>query len=95
MPKHTVIWSDEAKQQSKKIALDILNEWGLSSALSFSDDVDNLVKLLGENNKLCPTSKKVNFRKCVVSKQTSLIYELKGHDIELITLINNRSDHSF
>ncbi len=47
------------------------------------------------NKELCPASKLLTYRKCVVSKQTSLIYTIHDTSIFLITFIDNRALHNY
>lgn len=95
MPKTTIIWSSEALDRLDDIFEYIYEEWGIATVLDFQNELNRLLYALTKNKKLCPTSKIVNLRKCVLSKQTSLVYRFSSSTLEIITLIDNRSDHSY
>ncbi|MFN5984100.1 MAG: type II toxin-antitoxin system RelE/ParE family toxin [Fluviicola sp.] len=95
MPKHIIIWSDESLLAFDEIVDFIFEKWGIIPVLDFQNEINRLIFLLGKNKKLCPKSKTVNIRKCVISEQTSLIYKIEGNLLEIITFIDNRSKHHF
>ncbi|MFP5471281.1 MAG: type II toxin-antitoxin system RelE/ParE family toxin [Bacteroidia bacterium] len=90
-----VVWSNQAIEVSKKIIDYIVEQWGVASAMDFIQETSDFVELLSKNSKLCPESKKKNLRKCLVSKQVSLIYQIEKNKISIVTLIDNRSNHHF
>ena len=90
-----VIWSQTAIDTYLHIIDTIFEKWTLKEVLHFQKEVDKLLERLKMHNELCPLSKQLNYRKCVVSEQTSLIYSLTKKDIYLVTFIDNRSLHSF
>lgn len=51
--------------------------------------------IISINHKLCPKSKTSNFRKCVVTPQTSLIYRINSDSIDIIGFISNYSNHQY
>lgn len=95
MPKYIIDWSDEAIHKFKSIFTSLVEEFSLKIAYKFRTNTNELLDNLSINNKLCPKSKNVNLRKCVLHKNTSLIYQLKGNTIYLVTFIDNRSDHKY
>lgn len=95
MPKNNIIWSDESLLVFDEIVDYIFEEWGIIPVLDFQNEINRLINLLENNKKLCPKSKIVNIRKCVITEQTSLIYKIKGNLLEIITFIDNRSKHRF
>ena len=95
MPKYSVQWSDEAKSNHLEILTYIAEKWGYSAAIKFDQQVESLLTNLCEFEMMCPASKKIGLRKCTVTEQTSLIYEIKDTTINLITLVDNRSNHDY
>jgi len=95
MSKFKIIWTEDASESFEKIALDILKNWNYKIAKDFDNKVDKYLTGLKSNPKMCQVSKKNKIRKCVVSKQTSLIYRIKKNTIELLLFIENRSNHSY
>ncbi|RLD63591.1 MAG: type II toxin-antitoxin system RelE/ParE family toxin [Bacteroidetes bacterium] len=90
-----IIWSNQAKFSYEEIIDFILEQWPTDIALDFENKTNNLLDKLKKNIKLCPNSKKKQLRKCVIHKNTSLIYKIVKPNIELITFIDNRSEHQY
>lgn len=95
MPKYAVIWSSEALETLDEILEYIFETWGLQPTLEFQNDLTALITGITKNKSLCPKSKVRNLRKCVVSRQTSLIYKFSGSKIQLVTFVDNRSKHKY
>ncbi|AWW28882.1 hypothetical protein DN752_01340 [Echinicola strongylocentroti] len=56
-----------------------------------NDRLQSILELIVERPEIYPTSgKKKQVKRCVISKQTSLYYQIKKDKIELITLFDNR-----
>lgn len=73
-----------------------MEQWSVEVAQRFDDQVNALLDKLTIYEQLCPPSDKIpELRKCTISEQSSLIYQIKEKDIELIAFIDNRSDHSY
>jgi addiction module RelE/StbE family toxin len=90
-----IVWSETAFNTYVKI-LDYLTEnWTKKEVEKLEKSLEKLLQNIITNNKLCPVSKLIGYRKCVVSKQTSLIYTLENTQIQLITFIDNRALHDF
>jgi plasmid stabilization system protein ParE len=90
-----VRWSPTGKATRIYITQQIINRWSIDIAIKFDDEVEALIKRIKENNNICPKSLIQNVHKCTLSYQTSLIYQLYGDYIEILALIDNRSEHSF
>lgn len=90
-----VVWSPEAERSFYEILLYLTEEWSVASAKKFDAKVEKLIGLLQTQYKLCPASKQKYLRKCLVIKQTSMIYRVMGNRLEIILFIDNRSHHSF
>jgi len=89
-----VNWTDEAKASYKKTIVFILDNWTVDVALRLEDDVNILINNLEEYQYFCPPSRKdKNLRRCVISKQTSLLYEVNKTHIDLISFFDNRTNH--
>jgi plasmid stabilization system protein ParE len=90
-----IIWSNQAKISYEKIIDFILAQWSVEVALTFESLTNNLLDNLKQNENLCPVSKKSRLRKCVIHRNVSLIYKVVKPNIELVTFIDNRSEHYF
>lgn len=90
-----IIWTNQAKVSYEKTLDFILEQWTPNIAFDFEKRTNKLLDTLKNNKNLCPISKKVQLRKCVIHKNTSLIYKINKLNIELITFIDNRSGHKY
>lgn len=91
-----IIWAESALLSYEKVIEGILERWNFNIVLDFELLVNILLEKLMTNNKLCPkSSKKRDLRKCLISKQTSLIYQIHHNNIEILLFIDNRSNHNF
>tara|TARA_B110001469_G_C9646725_1_gene327206 strand:- start:296 stop:583 length:288 start_codon:yes stop_codon:yes gene_type:complete len=95
MSKSKITWSEEASESFERIALNVLKKWNYKTAKEFDTKVDEYLTGLKSNPKMCQASKKNKIRKCVISKQTSLVYRIKKDTIELLLFIDNSSNHSY
>ncbi len=88
-------WSPFAKLTYNEILLDILDKWSVDEMEQFNEHVKGWLNDIREFKEMCPPSgKNSNYRRCVISKQTSLVYKVKGEVIELLEFIVNKADHS-
>jgi hypothetical protein len=90
-----IVWSDTAVTTYLHIVDYIFGKWTIKEVEKFQSSVDHLLSQLTINKELCPASKLLSFRKCVLSKQTSLIYTSVGETLYLITFIDNRALHDY
>lgn len=90
-----VVWSIRAHKTFLCTLKRILEKWTVREGEAFEKKVYDYVDRLKTNNELCPASKISHLRKCLIAKQTSLIYKLSDDKIILVAFIDNRSDHKF
>lgn len=95
MTKTKINWSDEALDKLDRILEYIFEEWGINPVLDLQKEIESLIIAIGNNKKLCSDSKIIGLRKCVLSKQTSLIYKITKSHLEIVTFLDNRSDHKY
>ncbi len=71
-------------------------KWSNKTVLDFEEKVEKLLERLSKFQQLCPPADKYPMlRKCVISKQTSLVYEIKDNEIEIVTFYDNRSGFKY
>lgn len=88
-------WSPRSKQDYMNLLDYLQNKWGEKTIRKFNDRLQSIIAVIAEKPEIYPTSgKKKQVRKCVISKQTSLYYQIKKEKIELITLFDNRQNPS-
>lgn len=91
-----VYWSALAKDTYSELLKYLLDNYPAEIALNFDDKVSNLINRLRYFEQLCPPSKIViNYHKCVINKQNSLIYRIENTSIEIVAFIDNRSDFAY
>jgi len=94
-PPYPIHWTKEADITYFESMLFILEKWTVKEAEHFETLTDELLLNLSSNLKLCPEIRKLKIRKCIISYQTSLVYRIVGKSIELISFVDNRSDHNY
>lgn len=92
---HKIVWTSAATDTFYEILEYLIDTWSVDIALKFEDKTRDLLKLLKQNQFLCPPSKiNKHLRKCRITKQTSVVYQMVKDDIHLITFIDNRAINS-
>jgi plasmid stabilization system protein ParE len=86
-----ILWTENALNTYIDNVDFILQNWTLKEAEKFGKLVEGLLNNIVLNNQLCPKSKLLNYRKCLVSKQTSLVYTIVEKNIVLIAFLDNRA----
>jgi plasmid stabilization system protein ParE len=93
---YQISWSPLAEACYLKTLAQILEKWTIKEAEEFEVKVDSLVEKLKTQKYLCPHSdKKTGLRRCVITPQTSLVYQITNDIIELVAFFDNRSDHQY
>ncbi|RLC25112.1 MAG: hypothetical protein DRH21_04480 [Deltaproteobacteria bacterium] len=96
MKGYPIFWSPLAEETYLKTLTWILDKWTLREAINFENKVNGLIEKLKIQKKLCPVSSTKNsLRRCVITPQTSLVYQIKNKIIEIVVFIDNRSDHKY
>jgi len=96
MKEYQIIWSPTAAETYFFILSNILNKWSIKEAEEFESKVNSLLEKLRVHHKLCPSSKSLKYlRRCVITRQTSLVYRINNNAIELVTFYDNRSELGF
>lgn len=90
-----IIWSQETLENYLKVLDYLLEKWSVKEIERFENKFDQLIERLITHKEICPKSKLFNFRKCKIDEYNSLIYQEINNKIFLITIIDNRSSHSY
>lgn len=86
-------WSPRSRKDYLKLLDYLAIKWGNKSVNKFNNRLQSTLELISQNPDLYPSSDKMkNVRRCVLSKQTSLYYQIKRDRIELIAFFDNRQD---
>lgn len=90
-----VIFSPKAEEAYLSI-LEHYYHFSIDFALLLEEKLDRLVSNLRRFKKLCPPSKLLpRIRRCVLTENISLIYQVIEKDIHIISFYDNRTDHLF
>lgn len=87
-----IFWSIDAKEDYKKNIDYLLNEWSITEAQNFIDEVDHILELLLIFPRMFPLTKYKGVRKGIICKQISILYRISKNRIELVRFWNNMQD---
>jgi len=91
----TIIWSPTAKQAYKDILATIIEKYGVPVAVEFDDKAEEILRNIQHFNQSYPKSKKKDFHKAVIYPRTSFIYQVSKNAIEIVAVLDNRSNHDY
>ena len=92
---HTIYWTDEAHETFDVIVLIIEDKWGFKQAGIFVKRVQQISNLIAEQPYLFRASITRDLRQAIVSKQTSMFYEVKETTINILFFWDNRQEPLF
>ncbi len=96
MSEYIIYWSPLAEETYLKTLSLILEQWTVKEAQDFANKVESLIEKLKTHKQICPPSEKQKaLRRCVITPQTSLVYQVKEDTIEFIAFFDNRSRHIY
>ena len=85
-----VYWTDIAEDCYAAL-VEYQAQFSIRAAESLEVKINDLVERLSIHNSLCPPSELLpRFRRCVVTEDISLIYEVLIDRIEIIAFVDNR-----
>ena len=90
-----VRWTEEAEFTFDQIVAFIESHWGASSSHKFINRTRKLLTSISKHPYLFPESGIENVRKAVITKQTSVFYEVYPDKIILVFFWDNRQDPLF
>ena len=70
-----IVWSEEILQNYFRVLDYLLENWTEKEIETFENKFDDLVERIKSNKEICPKSSLLNFRKCLIDKNNSLIYQ--------------------
>ena len=90
---YKLFWSKESISNLESILSYLESEWTDREIASFKRKLSKQLELIEKNPRLFPVSDvQPRLRKAVLSKQTTIFYELKEYEIHIAYLFNNRMD---
>ncbi len=90
---YNVDWSDEASANLDSIIEYLQNRWTEREIGRFFKKLDKRIDLISRNPHAYPVvDKRINIRRSVLSKQTTIYYEIKPDMVVILSLFDNRQD---
>ncbi len=87
-----IIWSPKARITYFQI-LDYLEQnWSPKEILNFTSRTEKVLELISTHPKLFHYSRSKDIFKCVLNRQISLFYRIRGENIELLLFWDARQD---
>ncbi|MEQ1746683.1 MAG: type II toxin-antitoxin system RelE/ParE family toxin [Saprospiraceae bacterium] len=92
---HKVLWSELA-QEMYLGTLEYYEQFSQSAAESLEAVVIALTDRLAAFKHLCPPAPNLpRYRKCVLTQDISVIYEVRGATIYIVAFLDNRADNLY
>ncbi len=88
----TINWSEEAKVEFDQIIAFLSYRWTEKEVQNFILKTESVLKAISLQPYLYPESHYKQIRKAVITKQTSVYYLIREHEIYLVTFWDNRQD---
>ena len=89
---YQIIWSPQANQTYLLILEYLQKNWTEREINNFIERTEEVLFFISQNPLLYRYSKQNDSYKCVVTEQTSLIYQIKQDKVELLSFWDNRQD---
>ena len=90
---YNIDWSDEASGNLDSIIEYLQNRWTDREIGRFFKKLDKRIDTISRNPFAFPVVDfRDNLRKCVLSEQTTIYYEIKSDAVVILSLFDNRKD---
>ena len=88
-----IFLSPMAERQLMDLLDYLEHKWSEKSRKTFLDKLTASFNVIAHQPRSCPESEAFpNLFRCVVTKQTSFYYRISNHEIEVISISDNRQD---
>jgi plasmid stabilization system protein ParE len=88
-----IFWSDEAINNLESILDYLSNRWTQREVDNFKKSLSKLIDLIEQNPNIFPISQyNPRLHKAVLSKQTTIFYEMSDQIIYLVYIFNTKQD---
>jgi len=86
-----IIWTNEAKSRLDSIHEYLAHNWSVKEVAGFYDKLEKKIGMISKNPYYFVTSTiKKTIKRCVVTDQVSIIFEIDDNRIVILALIDNR-----
>ena len=90
-----VFWTDDAKITFDSIVVFIESKWSTKEAENFVRHTQKVLKLISDQPYMYKASINNNVRQAVITKQTSIFYEVHHEFITILYFWDNRQEPAF
>lgn len=88
---YKIVWSQESLKNLENILAYLNGEWTERETFKFKSKLRKQIEIISNHPKLFPISQfQPRLRKAVLSKQTSIFYEIKGEQVFIVYLFSNK-----
>ena len=88
---YNIFWSEEAIKNLDSILDYLIDKWSDREVSNFKKKLSKQIELIIRNPFMFPVSEyQPSLRKAVLSRQTTMFYEIKGQNIKLVYLFVNK-----
>ena len=88
---YKIFWSDESLENLDNILSYLEEEWTSKEIEKFKSKLGKQIQLIAESPKIFPVSQfQPRLRKAVLSRHTTVFYEINGNQIYIAYLFSNR-----
>lgn len=92
---YKIYWSEEAVRNLDEILIYLISRWTSKEINKFKNKLAKQLELIGHNPLLFPVSQyKPELRKAVLTRQTTIYYQLRNDTVYLAYLFVNKKDIS-
>jgi plasmid stabilization system protein ParE len=90
-----ICWTDTA-DEAYLVILQSFYDISNTKALFLDDKLNALLERLSKFKNLCPPLDKIpGLRRCSITQNIGLVYDVSGTEITIISVFDSRSDHPF
>lgn len=88
-----ILWSPHAEDAYLAI-LEMTYFFSTAAALDLDERTDKLLDRLRRHKHVCPPAPSLpGVRRCVITKNVSLVYEVVGSTIQILMVVDNRMEN--
>ncbi len=87
-----VIWSEEAVENLKKIIKYLEDNWTEKEIKKFASKLEKQISIIQKQPNSFPKANNFNIRRSVMSKQTTIYYNVNDESIRIVSLFDNRQN---
>ncbi len=92
---NTIRWTDGAEDAYVKFLRSVY-DYSADAAVFLDEQLENLLDRLSKFKNLCPPLDKIaGLRRCVLTTNIALVYDVSGSEITIVSVFDTRSDHPF